>query len=81
VYEDELWTQHFWAQGSNKGLSTLTFVRTFSQFTNHKGVADGAIGQVDRPVRGWHAIIEASHDNCVDGLALVIAPMGVTLVC
>jgi len=33
VYEDELWTQHFLAQGSNKGLSTLTFVRTLSQFT------------------------------------------------
>ncbi len=46
-----------------------------------KRVADGAIGQVDRPVRGGHAIIEASHDHSVDGLALVIAPMGVTLVC
>ena len=46
-----------------------------------KGIADRAIGQVDRAIGGRHPIIEASYDDGVAGLAFVVAPMSVTLVC
>src|SRR6266581_4225876 len=44
---------------------------------DHKRIADRAIGQVDRAVSGWHAIVPAAYHDRVNGLALIVAPMGV----
>jgi hypothetical protein len=44
---------------------------------HHKRVADRAIGQIHGPVSCWHPDIPPTHDRCVDGLPLIVAPMGI----